>query len=452
MARTQRPIWLLIAATAGIAVPPANGDVSFSDHDEYLINTTGGAYTYTRCVATGDLDLDGTEDVIVTDRYNENIILFLNDGTGQLTETDSIYATEQNRIVVVVDVNNDGFPDLATACKNGANVFINRGNGSDGWLNFALPVLLHAGANPHWIEHADLNDDGYADLLVADFGEVDEAGGWYAYINRGDGTFEDGLLFDWGINARCISIACNDLNQDGLDDIAVLGRYTEVAIYLNHGADPATGAWLGALYASTTHLTKSGACSIRAGDFEQDGDIDFAIAHRTAPVTSLLTNDGNGGFTGHTISTSQSEHAELADIDRDGDVDLLLAHKHSGRFTTLLNNGEGGFTTAYQSSPIYSIDTKYLACSDLDQDQDLDVILVDAYLDEDKGAIRVFFNETPCNAMSLNDDCLVDVLDLLLLIESWGHCDLNDPCDADYDDDGEVEIHDLLSLIASWSS
>ena len=85
--------------TFGEIVPP----VGFSFEEEYLINTTGEAYTFTRCVATGDLDLDGDEDVIVSDRYNEDIVLFLNDGQGNLSQTTSLFATEQNRIVISLD-------------------------------------------------------------------------------------------------------------------------------------------------------------------------------------------------------------------------------------------------------------------------------------------------------------------------------------------------------------
>lgn len=437
---------LLCAATF------AHGDLSFSDHDEYLIDTSGGAYTYTRCVASGDLNNDGTEDVVVTDRYNENIVLYLNDGTGQLTEIDSINATEQNRIVVIVDVNNDGLPDICTACKNGANVFINLGSDPNGSPRFRYPVRLDAGVNPHWIEHADLDNDGFQDLLVADFGTPDAAGGWHAFINEGDGTFGDGIVFDWGTDARCISIACGDLDHDGFDDIAVLGRYTQLAVYTNQGIDSSSGQWNGAVNTSNYKLMGIEACSIRMADFQQDGSSDIVLAHRTNSFTTLLSNDGSGGFNLRLIYTLPSELAQPIDINRDGAVDLLLAHKHHGSFSAMINDGDGNFTLEFQSDAIFSIDTKFLTCSDLDQDDDPDVILVDAYPDEDKGAIRIFFNETPCNAMSLNADCNVDIQDLLLLIGNWGDCGGDPACKADFDQDGTVDVIDLLALISSWDS
>ena len=118
----------IIVAFQTVAIGEGTPAIGFSFEEEYLINTTGEAYTFTRCVTTGDLDLDGDEDVIVSDRYNEDIVLFLNDGQGNLSQTTSLFATEQNRIVILEDLNNDGLLDLSTACKDGANVFFNLGH------------------------------------------------------------------------------------------------------------------------------------------------------------------------------------------------------------------------------------------------------------------------------------------------------------------------------------
>ena len=49
----------------------------------------------------------------------------------------------------------------------------------------------------------------------------------------------------------------------------------------------------------------------------------------------------------------------------------------------------------------------------------------------------------------LNADGAVNVLDLLILIDSWGRC--SPPCPADLDGNGIVNQHDLISLIQHWS-
>lgn len=47
----------------------------------------------------------------------------------------------------------------------------------------------------------------------------------------------------------------------------------------------------------------------------------------------------------------------------------------------------------------------------------------------------------------LDGDCAVGVLDLLILLRSWGSCA---GCPPDLDDDGTVGILDLLTLLANW--
>ena len=51
----------------------------------------------------------------------------------------------------------------------------------------------------------------------------------------------------------------------------------------------------------------------------------------------------------------------------------------------------------------------------------------------------------------LDGDGTVGILDLLILLSSWGPCpDPPDPCPADLDIDGTVGIFDLLALLANW--
>jgi hypothetical protein len=54
--------------------------------------------------------------------------------------------------------------------------------------------------------------------------------------------------------------------------------------------------------------------------------------------------------------------------------------------------------------------------------------------------------EPPC-AGDLNADGVVDVIDLLQLMASWGPCP---GCTADLNADGEVNVADLLALLAGW--
>jgi hypothetical protein len=55
--------------------------------------------------------------------------------------------------------------------------------------------------------------------------------------------------------------------------------------------------------------------------------------------------------------------------------------------------------------------------------------------------------ELDCAAADLNCDGSTNVLDLLILLDSWGPCP---GCPADLNGDGEVSVQDLLALLEAW--
>ena len=59
---------------------------------------------------------------------------------------------------------------------------------------------------------------------------------------------------------------------------------------------------------------------------------------------------------------------------------------------------------------------------------------------------------TPAQALpgDLNGDCAVGVIDLLMLLNSWGPCADCDDCDADLDQNCAVGVSDLLILLGNW--
>jgi len=96
-----------------------------------------------------------------------------------------------------------------------------------------------------------------------------------------------------------------------------------------------------------------------SADFNDDGDIDFAVTSATAPFTqskiSIFYNDGNLGFTQDdvfTFSYSYISDLDSGDYDNDGDIDLMFTYsetegsgggKTNGTVNLLLNDGENNF-------------------------------------------------------------------------------------------------------------
>ena len=54
------------------------------------------------------------------------------------------------------------------------------------------------------------------------------------------------------------------------------------------------------------------------------------------------------------------------------------------------------------------------------------------------------------SSADLDGDCRVDILDLLLLLGSWGPCASPEHCPRDIDGDGAVDLNDLLIVLGAW--
>jgi uncharacterized protein (TIGR03437 family) len=71
--------------------------------------------------------------------------------------------------IAVADVNLDGYPDIITANDGTDNISVLLGDGRGGFL-FAAGSPIAVGASPVGVAAADFNGDGYPDLAVANYG------------------------------------------------------------------------------------------------------------------------------------------------------------------------------------------------------------------------------------------------------------------------------------------
>ena len=163
--------------------------------DTIELDTSGQYNTFIRCVVAADVDQDGSPDLIASDRFDDELLVLVNDGTGGFLPPLAFEATggEWNRIVIAEDLNGDGFPDLAISSLQGLVVMLNRGLGeSTFWLGFDGPVLHAPGIR--WVDAVDLDGDGDPDLLVADLGLAGEETGFHYFMNDGAGQFSEVLV------------------------------------------------------------------------------------------------------------------------------------------------------------------------------------------------------------------------------------------------------------------
>ena len=308
---------------ATLSILPGHGDGTFGAQRHAATGSDPWA------VVSGDLNRDGTPD-LVTANYGANTISVLL-GNGDATfapRTD--FATGVNPVSLALsDVNADGRLDLAIANRGATTVSVMLGLG-DG--TFAARHDFTVGTNPISVAAGDLNRDGWPDLVVVNRG----AGTVSVLLGNGDGTF--GARTDFATGADPFSVAIGDLNADAKLDVAVVNSSSNtVSILLGNGD--------GTLRPRTDFATGGQPYSVAIGDLNGDTRLDLAVADRSTNAVSVLLGNGDGSFAPRTdyLAGLFPQTVVIKDLDRDGHLDLATADEQSNSVSVFLGRGDGTF-------------------------------------------------------------------------------------------------------------
>ncbi len=266
--------------------------------------------------------------------------------------------------VCMNDLNNDGYNDLAVGNfgSSSISIFLNTGTGT-----FNAPThFVSSGMDPRGITAADFNGDGISDLAVANYYTYDIA------VTFGSGTGAFGsptsyMIGGPGSGYWCRAITNVDLNGDGKIDLIATGDDYVIAVFLNTGSG---------IFGTATHYllaTNTGPHDIIATDLNNDGILDLATADGVSNDAAVLFGTGSGTFGAATYySTGLNPTAIFcADLNNDGIKDLATANPGSGDVSVLLGTGAGMFSPAVN----YTVGSNpsYLVVTDFDQDCNVDI-------------------------------------------------------------------------------
>jgi hypothetical protein len=214
-------------------------------------------------------------------------------------------------------------------------------------VNFQPHVDFPAGASPIAVAVGDLNKDGHPDLIVANY--VNPNGTISVLLGNGDGSFGPPTSYAVGPNPQ--SIALGDFNNDANLDAAVANGDT-VSVLLGNGD--------GTFAAPQDVLVGPYNRRVAIGDFNNDGKQDLAIIYNEVGLNNLAVALGNGDGTFGVPTTSSIGYYPtslvVGDFDGNGKPDLAALQYNSaqqGTVSILLGNGNGTFKTPvnYQVPP-----------------------------------------------------------------------------------------------------
>ena len=355
------PLQTSVSRTSVVAILDGRGDGSFVAPDR-LITENGPSV-----LAIADLDLDGEPDAAVATpvkyvcrpsglsdcvTYPGVVSVFRSHGDGTYAARLTFEACDRPADLKVGDLNLDGVPDLALACR-GTQVYeenvprivfgevvalLGRGGGS-----FAAPLRFEAGDDPSAIALGDLDEDGRPDVATVTPSTLCavppcriEPGRLSILRGREDGSFEPPLEFAAG--RRPTDLAVADLDGDGHLDVVVgsgppfRSDETDVSVLRGHGD--------GTVGPPGSLGIDDGVFRVVIDDLDGDGLPDLILYGREEVALLLGRGDATFATTPRFLATAFIESLAVADLDADGARDIALAA--GGDVAILIGDGNGG--------------------------------------------------------------------------------------------------------------
>ncbi|MFC1501713.1 FG-GAP-like repeat-containing protein, partial [Elusimicrobiota bacterium] len=255
----------------------------------YSIDIDSAGLT-TGAISWVDFDNDGDLDLCINGHVSQFEVYF------RLYRNDNLIFNQVNSGISALvssmltwgDYDNDGDMDLVFAGIEGGSQYVTKvyeNNGSGVFsLNSTAGIDGVRGGALAW---ADYNNDGYLDLAVCGYGDSGRIS--KIYKNNQNGTFTNiGSVFAGVTNS---DIGWGDYDNDGDLDIAIAGDSDSgriLNIYRNDGSD------VFVLETNVTNLPELAACSFAWGDYDSDRDLDFVISgenESNQKVTKVFINN-----------------------------------------------------------------------------------------------------------------------------------------------------------------
>ena len=244
------------------------------------------------------------------------------------------------------DFNNDGFNDLVVAEFGFETGELVLQDGKSGSLK-----KIHIQAGPRNIILRDINADGRMDMYVL-FAQAREQ--VIEFINKGNFKFSSRVVLEFSSIDGSSYLDMKDMDKDGLEDMIISNGdnadyslfdkpFHGVRIYSNKGDGN---------FKETFFYPAYGATKTMAADFDEDGDMDMVMiaffpSGKTPRSFLYFQHQSDGTYTVSDLGVPFAHWLvmDIGDTDADGDIDIIL-----GNFqltTEKINQTKKGYQLMY---------------------------------------------------------------------------------------------------------
>lgn len=343
-------------------------------------------------IVTGNFNYDVRPDIAVADSANDQILVFINDGSGGFGAPVAYPLGGSPQGLITGDFDNDGSQDLAAATSgnNKLYVLLNSGNGT-----FTVQAQTYdLGPTPASLIAVDLDGRNGPDVATVNIGDDKLS----VRLNDGEGTFNAGRVdlvanaLDSGGNVIAATgirgVAAGRIDSDSrIDLLAVYEGTDNAVVFLNQG-DGNTFQFPGVF-----DVVSADPSAILLSDMNADNRPDAIFALRDVDTIAIRTNNGDGtfGLEARFNTGAGPSAVTVADIDNDGRPDLIVANETGNSVSILQNKGTASFRDKIDFA-LAGGDTgpAGVAAADLNGDGAVDIVTANAT----SGTISVLLSRT----------------------------------------------------------
>jgi Flp pilus assembly secretin CpaC len=282
------------------------------------------------------------------------------------------------------DFRNVGLQDLAVVNEIDNTLTILQNQGTGTFLQAGLPISLGAARTvapiiAPSIASAVLTTSGFHDLVVTD----PVANTVQVLLSNGDDTFKEATGSPITVGQEPSSIVLGDFNNDGNQDFAVTNfKDSTFSLFLGNG-DGTFKQATGSPFPLPT--TATGPIAMTSADFNSDGNLDVALVNQTTNNVTVLLGNGNATFSlanGSPFPVGKGPVAVAsADLNGDAHPDLVVVNQTDNTISVELGNGDGTFTAAANSPLATGQAPTAVAIADFNGDGVPDIAVTDPQTD-----------------------------------------------------------------------